>query len=71
MRVLIADDHAIVRKGLIQLIREEFSDAEINEAANGVEVLEKVQKGIWDVILIDISNHKTLEQAFNYDKYAP
>jgi two-component system, NarL family, invasion response regulator UvrY len=55
MRVLIADDHAIVRKGLAYLLREEFSDTEIHEASNGVEVLEKVQNGIWDAILIDIS----------------
>jgi two-component system invasion response regulator UvrY len=55
MRVLIADDHAIVRKGLAYLLREEFPDAEIHEASNGSEVLEKVQNGIWDAILIDIS----------------
>ncbi|HXD94713.1 MAG TPA: response regulator transcription factor [Bacteroidia bacterium] len=55
MRVLIADDHAIVRKGLAYLLREEFPDAEIHEASNGSEVLERVQNGIWDAILIDIS----------------
>jgi len=55
MRVLIADDHAIVRKGLAHLVREEFSDTEIIEASNGSEVLEKVQNGIWDAILIDIT----------------
>ena len=37
------------------LLREEFPDAEIHEASNGSEVLEKVQNGIWDAILIDIS----------------
>ncbi|HTA63031.1 MAG TPA: response regulator transcription factor [Bacteroidia bacterium] len=55
MRVLIADDHAIVRKGLAHLIHEEFSDTEIIEASNGTEVLEKVKNGIYDAILIDIS----------------
>lgn len=55
MKILVADDHAIVRKGLSQLLREEFSDVEIHEASNSVEVIEKSGKGIWDIILMDIS----------------
>lgn len=76
MRVLIADDHAIVRKGLAHLIREEFSDAEIVEAANGLEVFEKVKDGIWDAILIDISmpgrsGLDTLKQIRDFGIKAP
>lgn len=55
MKFLIADDHAIVRKGLAQLLREEFSDAEIQEASNSNEIIEKAKSGIWDIILMDIS----------------
>jgi DNA-binding NarL/FixJ family response regulator len=55
MKFLIADDHAIVRKGLAQLLREEFSDAEIQEASNSNEIIEKAKGGIWDIILMDIS----------------
>jgi DNA-binding NarL/FixJ family response regulator len=55
MNFLIADDHAIVRKGLVQLLREEFPAAHITEASNGTEVYEKVRGKIWDVILLDIS----------------
>jgi len=54
-KFLIADDHAIVRKGLVQLIREEFYEAEIAEATDSNEVYEKVKEKIWDVILLDIS----------------
>ena len=54
-KFLIADDHAIVRKGLVQLIREEFYEAEIAEATDSNEVYEKVKSQIWDVILLDIS----------------
>jgi len=54
-KFLIADDHAIVRKGLVQLIREEFYEAEIAEASDSNEVYEKVKEKIWDVILLDIS----------------
>lgn len=76
MRVLIADDHAIVRKGLAHLIREEFQGAEISEASNGGEVLEKVKEGIWDVILIDISmpgrsGLDTLKQIRDFEIKAP
>lgn len=55
MKFLIADDHAIVRKGLAQLLIEEFSGAEIMEVSNSNEVFNEVSKQIWDVILLDIS----------------
>jgi DNA-binding NarL/FixJ family response regulator len=55
MKFLIADDHAIVRKGLVQILSEEFQRCEIVEVANSTEVLEEVSNRIWDVILLDIS----------------
>ncbi len=55
MNILIADDHAIVRKGLIQLLLEEFPVAFISEVTNSNEVLEQVSKKKWDAILMDIS----------------
>lgn len=55
MKFLIADDHAIVRKGLAQMLREEFSTAEIMEVSNSNEVLDQINRQIWDVILLDIS----------------
>jgi len=55
MKFLIADDHAIVRKGLAQLLLEEFGSAEITEATNSMEVYEKAKSKIWDAILLDIS----------------
>jgi two-component system invasion response regulator UvrY len=54
MKFLIADDHAIVRKGLVQLLLEAFPIAEIVEVLNGNEALERVNEQIWDVILLDI-----------------
>lgn len=54
-RFLIADDHAIVRKGLLQLIKEEFPDAFCCEAADGNAALKKVREGKWNIILLDIS----------------
>ncbi len=55
MNILIADDHAIVRKGLIQLLREEFPAVQIVEAGNSFEVAEKIKDKVWDIILLDIS----------------
>lgn len=55
MKFLIADDHAIVRKGLVQILSEEFPTAEITEVCNSFEVMQQVNKQIWDVILLDIS----------------
>ncbi|HLP10908.1 MAG TPA: response regulator transcription factor [Flavobacteriales bacterium] len=55
MKFLIADDHAIVRKGLVELLCEEFPEAEITEVANSSEVFNALGKQIWDVILLDIS----------------
>ncbi len=55
MNILIADDHAIVRKGLVQLLKEEFPTAKIIEVTNSIEALNQVAVQTWDIILLDIS----------------
>jgi two-component system invasion response regulator UvrY len=55
MRILIADDHAVVRHGLKQILADEFKRAEFGEARNGQEVLNKVWKEKWDVVILDIT----------------
>ncbi|MDB5226725.1 MAG: response regulator transcription factor [Bacteroidota bacterium] len=55
MKILIADDHAIVRQGVMELLRTEFVSTEIHEASHGGEALDKIKDGIWDIILLDIS----------------
>ncbi|MEJ7646428.1 MAG: response regulator transcription factor [Chryseolinea sp.] len=55
MKILVADDHAIVRKGLVQLLLEQYPQAEVCEATNSNEVLEQVSRETWDAILLDIS----------------
>ena len=52
--VLVADDHAVVRKGLIQIISETTDINVVDEACNGQEVLDKIGKLTFDVILLDI-----------------
>lgn len=55
MKVLIADDHAIVRKGLIQILQEEFPTVIVSEVEDGLKALVEVRKQIWNVVLLDIS----------------
>ena len=54
-RIIIADDHAVVRTGL-QLILDETTDMSIcEEAANGDELIEKLRRDRYDLVLLDIS----------------
>ncbi len=55
MNILIADDHAIVRKGLIQLLSEGFSEITVFEALNSSEVMAQIRNQQLDIILMDIS----------------
>lgn len=54
-RILVADDHSVVRKGLVQVLREGYPDAFIGEASNGNEVFELAHEDNWDLIMLDIS----------------
>ena len=55
IRVLIADDHPIVRKGLRQLLEAESDIQVIAEAGDGIEALEKTRAHHPDVLLLDIA----------------
>jgi DNA-binding NarL/FixJ family response regulator len=55
LRICIADDHAIVRKGLKQILSETPDLVVSGEAATGQELLRQVGKNDFDVVLLDIS----------------
>ena len=55
IRILIADDHTLVREGLKQILSDLPDMAVSDEARNGKEVLDKVRESDFDVILLDIS----------------
>jgi len=55
IRILVADDHAIVRQGLKQILADTLDIVVAGEANNGAEVLKKVLKNDYDVVLLDIS----------------
>jgi DNA-binding NarL/FixJ family response regulator len=55
LRVLIADDHAIVRKGLREILRERPDPTEVGEAADGPAVLAQMRAADWDLVVLDIT----------------
>jgi DNA-binding NarL/FixJ family response regulator len=55
LRILIADDHTVVRKGLRQILLDEFPTAVINEVADAEELVKKVMTEKWDVVVSDLS----------------
>ncbi|MBN2603610.1 MAG: response regulator transcription factor [Candidatus Thermoplasmatota archaeon] len=54
MKILIADDHAIVRQGLRQILTENSGMCTVDEAENGHQVLEKISKEEFGVLVLDI-----------------
>ena len=54
MRILLADDHAVLRGGLKQILAEEFPEAEFGEAGTTREPLERLAQGPWSVLLLDV-----------------
>lgn len=55
LRILIADDHTVVRKGLRQILLDEFPTAIIEEVADAEELIKKVMTAKWDVVVSDLS----------------
>jgi DNA-binding NarL/FixJ family response regulator len=55
IRILIADDHPIVRQGLKQILSEEFDEVTFGEAKNSQEVLDLVREKSWNMVILDIT----------------
>ncbi len=55
LRILLVDDHPIVRRGLKALLSDEFHGAVFGEAGDAREAVEQLQKHTWDVALFDIT----------------
>ena len=54
-RILIADDHALVRAGFRQFLEEDNSFREIGEARSGTETLDRLREGGWNLVVLDIN----------------
>jgi len=55
IRILIADDHTVVRRGLRQILLEGFPAAVIEEVGDAEEMIKKVIQSEWDVVISDLS----------------
>jgi len=55
MKILIIDDHTVVREGLKLILRDHFKSAVFGEARNATEALDAVWKEKWDVVVLDIT----------------
>ena len=73
VRILIADDHAIVRKGLRQIILENYPFATIGETNDAEELIAKAAKEKWDVIICDLNmpGRSGLEALNQIRQFAP
>ena len=54
-RVLLVDDHAVVRRGVRDILTEALGKVAFGEAGKPSEALEKLQQEAWDVVVLDIS----------------
>lgn len=54
IKILIADDHTIVRRGLMQILLESFPGAVFGEASNAQETLQKIHEQRWSLLTLDI-----------------
>jgi two-component system invasion response regulator UvrY len=54
-RILLADDHAIVRRGLRQLLADEIIGAIFGETSDSAETLDRLHREKWDILILDIN----------------
>jgi len=55
MKILIADDHSVVRKGLVLILAEQYPHALIDEVSNSEDLLKKIEKDEYSIIISDIT----------------
>jgi two-component system, NarL family, invasion response regulator UvrY len=55
VRMLIVDDHPLVRRGIVEVLAEAFPGGNIAEATDGAGALQAVFDGSWDLVVLDLS----------------
>lgn len=55
MKILLVDDHAIVRVGLRQMLTDAFDKLDVTEVGTGQEALTQAQDSAWDLVILDIN----------------
>jgi len=54
LKILVVDDHEVVRKGLMKVLAEALQPVKIDEAGNGQEAMSKVRKGEYELVVLDL-----------------
>jgi len=55
LKIIVADDHFVVREGVIRWLAKSFSGVVTAEASNTHEVMKLLADGVWDLIILDVS----------------
>ena len=55
LKIVLADDHAVVRQGVKQILMESFPKASFGEAQNAHELLQLILRDRWDIVVLDLS----------------
>ena len=55
LRILIADDHTVVRRGLRQILLDDFPGAIVEEVGDAEELVKKVMTDTWSVVITDLN----------------
>ena len=55
IKILIADDHSVVRNGIIKSLAVNFPHTEFGEAENAIDVLNIIDQAQWDLVILDIN----------------
>ena len=73
LKILIADDHAIVRKGLKQLLLEEYPSATVGEVGDTESLIKQVISNDWDIVICDMNmpGRSGLEALIHIKQVAP
>jgi DNA-binding NarL/FixJ family response regulator len=73
IKILIGDDHSVVRHGVMRSLAMKFPEAVFGEASNAADVLRLVEEEKWDLIILDISmpGRNGLETLKEIKEYHP
>src|ERR1041384_477244 len=55
LHILITDDHAVLRRGLMQILEDGLGKVRFGEASNATETLAQLGKNHWDMVVLDIT----------------
>lgn len=53
-RIILADDHSFIRRGLIQILKDEYPSVEITEVGDGESLIKEVTLHDWDLVISDL-----------------